>query len=641
MQTRNYLQNKKNTLISATRISNYIKNDMIIDYLDLLNEKKMILNENLKVTRKRTQNDILDNNDFNQEYKRKKSKSSFDYIVEAGYLFENDILKQIESMMIKKNEYKKIIKLSESNINLNCNQTIKTIIEDKHTVILNAVLINEINNTWGKPDLLVKGEWIKKYIHDNIPYLDSKKWYVIDIKSSTINLINKGEEVSSMLLYNVYKSQIYIYTDALNVLLKKYNINNNVNYGFILGKKYKYTINKNIINKKPFEYLGIIDFKKGFNNGNNGNNWNNLISDAINWNNDLRLNWKDYNVNPINKDELYPNMKNTYDKNWHKIKKEIAIKNKELTLLWNCGITNRKLAWENNIKHYDDPQLNSSILGFKNTSKETIVNSMLKILHSEKNYHLNKLNDCMEWQTKSKWEFFIDFETYNKDAIYDENYDWDNSFNNNKIYMIGLSYFTENNILIHKSFILEYEQYNELKNEFKNNIQFDDVKYEDCIFCKDEMDLIKKFSDFIKSFKPLLMDMEFFKKNIRLCHWSGAEPILFNKKIEEYKLNNKDYWFNWYDLLKIFKHDRYPIIIKECFGFGLKEIIKKLNQYGLIKLSWSDLDDGLLSSFIARDIYIKNNGNNINNDMYYIIEYNYIDCKALHYILEWMRKEVK
>lgn len=645
MLTRSSFKNKKANLISATRISNYIKNDMILDYLDLLDENKIMLDENFKITKKRTRtitdnpDDPDDSDNPNNNCIKKKSKSSFDYIVESGYIFESDIMEQIELMMLEKNENKKIFKLTETNINLNCEQTINTIINNKHTIILNSILINKKNFTWGKPDLLVKGEWIEKYIQNNMQHLnlDSEKWYVIDIKSSTINLINKGEDISSKLLYNVYKSQIYIYTDALNELLKEHGINNNVNYGFILGKKYKYSVSKNIIIKKPFEYLGIIDFNKEFNNG---DNWKNTIINAVSWINDLRTNWQNFKVNPINKDELYPNMKNTYDKNWHRLKKEIAVKNKEITLLWNCGMSNRKLAWVNGIKHYDDPKLTSTILGFKGSSKETIVSSMLELLHTDKIHIIDKLNDHMEWQSKSKWEFFVDFETYNIDAIYDENNDWDNIFDSKqKIYMIGISYFINKNVLVHKTFILEYKNCYMLEKEFENNTQFDNVKYGDCIFCKNELDLIKKFSDFIKSFKPTQMDIEFFKKNIRLCHWSGAEPIIFNKKITEYNLDWNDFYFNWYDLLKIFKHDRYPIIIKECFGFGIKEIVKKLNQYGLIKLSWSDLDDGLLSSFIARNIYMGGD-ENYNNNMYYIVEYNYIDCKALHYILEWIRKEV-
>jgi hypothetical protein len=64
-----------------------------------------------------------------------------------------------------------------------------------------------------------------------------------------------------------------------------------------------------------------------------------------------------------------------------------------------------------------------------------------------------------------------------------------------------------------------------------------------------------------------------------------------------------------------------------------------MNLHKMIELKWPDLDDGLLSSFIARDIYKctvdKNNFNNCN--MQDIVEYNYIDCKALYLILNFIR----
>ena len=61
MLTRSSLKKQKSTLISATRISNYIKNDMIIDYLDKLDENNIELNKNLEKTRKRTKSlDFID-----------------------------------------------------------------------------------------------------------------------------------------------------------------------------------------------------------------------------------------------------------------------------------------------------------------------------------------------------------------------------------------------------------------------------------------------------------------------------------------------------------------------------------------------------------------------------------------------------
>ena len=624
MLTRTKTKCYQNELISATKISNFIKNDKILDYLDLINKKNLTLNSDLELVKKRSIESIesIENIESN-----KKMKTSFDYIMESGYYFEEIIIEEIIKKMKNENQTYKLKKITEKDIHLNCVETIKVIKENKHNIILGSILINSKNNTWGKPDLIVRGDWILKYINDNIININPNKWYIIDIKSSTINLISGGETMSSKLLYDLYKSQIYIYTEALNMLLEEYGIKNDVEYGFVLGKKYKYIQNKNIIYKKSFECLGIINYNQ---ESEKGIIWKNIIINAIEWHNELKLNWESLKLNPINNNALYPNMKNQYDKNYHKLKKDIAIKNKEITLLWNCGIINRNLAWKNGIKRYDDPKLNVEILGLKNSSKEKIINMMLEIIHTDKKFILDKKNNKFDWQTINKTELFVDFETYNTDAIFDENYEYDNFLNNNqKIYMIGLSYF-DNQTIIHKTFIIKYENYSKLIINYqeKNNKI---INYNDCIFCENEQDLLVKFISFVNNFND---------KNTKIFHWSCAEPIIFNKKINEYDLDKNISSFCWIDLLKIFKDDNYPIIIKECFNFGIKEIVKKLNEYGEINLTWSDLDDGLLSSFIARDIYL-NKILSSKSTMYEIIEYNYIDCKALYLILIWMRNQIK
>ena len=198
MLTKNILKINKEKLLSASVLSNYIKNDPIIDYLELLKKKNLLIEDEIKKKKRKRTNSEEEITDSN-----KKKKTSFDYIVQSGNFFENDIIKKIKKMMKDSDEYQKIIKIDETDIELNCNKTINVIKNNKHNIILNSILVNKNNNTWGKPDIIVRGDWIEKYIEDKIENLDLKKWYIIDIKSSTINLINKGENVSSKLLYNI------------------------------------------------------------------------------------------------------------------------------------------------------------------------------------------------------------------------------------------------------------------------------------------------------------------------------------------------------------------------------------------------------------------------------------------------------
>ena len=56
---------------------------------------------------------------------------------------------------------------------------------------------------------------------------------------------------------------------------------------------------------------------------------------------DLRHNYIQFCLNPINRKELYPNLKNTYDGVYNKIKKTIAAKNNEITQLYYCSLDKR------------------------------------------------------------------------------------------------------------------------------------------------------------------------------------------------------------------------------------------------------------------------------------------------------------
>ena len=165
--TRGQKKIQSTDLISATKISNSVKNDKLLDYLDILDANGLEVSENLTIIRKRSRS-----TDYYSGYEpintqsvsqpNKKKKTSFDYIVEAGYLFEYDIIDKIKQMMKNNKQSKKLIEINEGDKYLNAMKTIQVIKKNYHSIIIGSVVINSINNTWGKPDLIVKGCWIKK-----------------------------------------------------------------------------------------------------------------------------------------------------------------------------------------------------------------------------------------------------------------------------------------------------------------------------------------------------------------------------------------------------------------------------------------------------------------------------------------------
>lgn len=645
MLTRRNAKISKEGLFSATSLVNYIRNDGIIDYFDIVSRNNYTIDTDDEFKLKKRKFSELDNRSVKQDNIIKQNgtskldkKSSFDYIVENGYIFENIIIEQIKNKMKMNDESEKIVTINTDDFCLRYNKTCELLKSKKIDIILGGLLINKLNNTYGFPDLIVSGYWINKYIED-IPSnlcIDLKTYYIIDIKSSSINLINNGENVSSGLLFDGYKAQIYVYTQALNSML-----GSDVKLGFILGKKYNFTANKSkTIISNPFAKLGIIDYEY---EKLNGTDFSVEISNAIKWKTQLEKEWKLMHLAPIDNDNLYPNMKNHYDKNYKKIKRDIAYENKEITLLWNVGIKNRKIAWDNGIKQFTDDKIKPELLGINNrSSKYDIIDKMLFInKQNNQNVIISSKNNYLNWQTEYVNEFFVDFETYSEEKIYDENSNnFIDSLNTQIIYMIGVIYLNKKtNFLDFKCFIINFEGSKLIPQNIEKHHKCTHDSY---IFCNSERELIKKFVDFIGSFKKPNNKIKDYYKRTRLIHWSQAEPIIFNKKIKEYKLISNNFDLPWYDLLKIFKYDKEPIIIKDCFSFGLKDIIKNLNSHGLINLIWPELDDGLLSSFIAKEIYEKIGKNNIKSvfNMINIVEYNYIDCMAISKLLFWMRNSI-
>jgi hypothetical protein len=212
----------KSKFYSATSLVNFIRSDCIVDLIETLNKNNYMIDfeDELRIKKRNLEessNSNLSNNCSDLITKRRRT-SSFDYIVDDGYKFEANIIIKIKEKLIDNNELSKLIELSDVDINIRYERTLKVLLSKSYDIILGSILINESNKTYGYPDLIVSGYWIKKYIiNSSINIIgDRSKYYIIDIKSSSINLIGGGEYVSSGLLYDGYKAQIYIYIQAIN-----------------------------------------------------------------------------------------------------------------------------------------------------------------------------------------------------------------------------------------------------------------------------------------------------------------------------------------------------------------------------------------------------------------------------------------
>jgi len=589
-------QNKKSKIfndktIYATQLFNTMRDDNICDMLKYHESPKSISSGSYNIL----------------------SSQGHNFLIEEGYIFEDNIVKCIKDMMIANGEidlfynidYDKTRKDDEYK-EQHFRITKDVILEFKYDIIVGGLLYNTKNNTAGYPDLIVSDDWLRKYILqdlklNNFATRNKKKiYYIIDIKARSIILINDKENIGNRSDYECYKIQVKVYKDILDDIQ-----NYRTQYGFILGKRYK--CGDKLVIDNPFEVLGKIDYRY---EKTNEMDYEKIIDKFTSSFNEVKS-LKDERSRRLHyrKNKILNNMKNKYVSNtFKKLKQVRATIDKELTKIAFIGKKQKRKAYEKGIYNYNDKRLNSSILGLKG-KKGLYVDNVLKVLNTKKSKDIiiPKDNNILNWRDSNTKEFFIDFETFNAGDV---------------IYMIGIG-FNFRGVWEYKNLIIDYN--------------FEKIKNEE--------ELITNFINFVLSFKEENQSIDDYYKTIRLWHYGHAEVSCYNKLLKKLNITSSGKYnlsyFNlpWCDLNRVIKGDlKNPIIIKNTFGYnGLKVVCKELNKLGLIAIEWDDLDSGLDSMIIAKNIYTDINFKNKNEEMEKIIKYNEIDCLGVYKILGCLR----
>lgn len=563
-----YIDNKKSkydfdkkNLVSPSHLRNYILNDPLIDYLDYYRINTLNDNPN----RERA-NSIADN-DFEEFIKLK------------GIDFEKKIMDQFKYKICTIDGI-----ISEESYNKTINA-----LNNKEPIIYQGVLFDFKNKTYGRPDLIIKGDFLNKIFNENV---NENFYYIIDIKFSTITLSSCEKYITNCNGISVYKSQILIYMNAINQILKQDN-----NLAFILGKRYSIVKNgiKNIIYNDDYSKIAKINYQTY------DLKYNVIIKNAIDWIFRLRqdgLTWKLLPKPSVN--ELYPNMSNSKDGKWRSLKKELAEQIKELTLIVNVGYNERMNAFNKGIHSFDDIRCNSFNLGIKG-SKSKIVDNIIEInssacLDQIKPEIIKYDNNNWRKSIDHQMEFYLDYETTT-------DFDKDNF-----IFMIGIGY------------IMKSES-------CQNNWNFK------CFVSKNNSKeaQTEMFATFWNYINNKLLELN--KTEALFIHWTDAEPSFYNRAKIEFNLPNKKFL----DLYKVFINE--PIVIKGAFNYSLKTIGNAMYKLKLINTFWdsnSNCSNGLDALVQANKIFYSND-NVQSSNMLDITNYNEIDCKVLCEILEYLR----
>ena len=351
-------------------------------------------------------------------------------------------------------------------------------------------------------------------------------------------------------------------------------------------------------NNSCFNKLGIIDFE-------NVDKFISMqIKFALQWNRQVIKHGAKWSLNPPSRSELYPTM--GIDSGYYnKFKKSFANELGELTMLWQCGVKHRKIALENGIDSWKNPNCNSAALGVYG-SYAPIIDKIITI--NQKKDIIKPaiiVNNMGGWQTHVPTELYVDFETFNDICQSFESLPIQRRFS--KIFLIGVGWIN-NGTWHYKKFICK-----------------DTSNQEECR-------VLLEFKKFIndKGNPPLFYwhaEKNFWKQSIN----SNSDITSLQKTRLLSVLD-----LNWIDMCKVFKQE--PIVIKGCFGFGLKEIAKNMIKHKLISTQLeADCTNGMTAMIRAWQCYKKYEQPISAPIMLDIIKYNEFDVKVLCEIMIYLR----
>jgi predicted RecB family nuclease len=298
------------------------------------------------------------------------------YIMKKGLDFEYHIKKEIE------NSYPSVCTTIGDSFDARSydkyQATLKAI-QEGYGFIFQPVLWNYDNHSYGCADLLIRSDYLGRYIPYQAPF---PHYVVVDIK------LNHDTD------YLPYvKSQLHLYNEALGNM-QRFKCHD----AFIWSRSGLVRV--------PIT-VDIMDTTK----------------DALKWIENIEFIDED---DPI----LLPNMKTKNISKFRKEKKMIAEKNHELTQLWNVGVKHRNNALEAGITSLQNPLLDADVLGIAGDFKKGIVNALIKSYQSWE-LVMGNITNLGGWMTNSR-NYYLDIETVCMSHFLD--------LSANYIFMIGVGW---------------------------------------------------------------------------------------------------------------------------------------------------------------------------------------------------------
>lgn len=564
--------------ISATKTFNYMANDHLVDWLKMY------------ASRDRT----ISKDDLNFE------ETFLSFLSKKGVIFENKVVDYIRSLNFH------TVHVSDFYNKESAKKTVQYMKEGV-PIIHSAPVYNRKNNTYGIIDLLVRSDYINKLFQEDVltPEEETYKavklngnyhYRVIDIKYHTLNLASDGKHLTNCGRIPGYKCQLFIYNKAIG------NIQGYTpKKSYLLGRRWKYTSRgEKYKGHSCMERLGTVDFE------NYDKHIPGSCTKAVKWYRNVMKHGRRWTITPPSRPELYPNM--CVDSHeWNHYKQKLAEELGEISMIWNCGVKQRRNAFQHDVKSWRNKNCNSKTLGIKQgTHRAHVIDQIIEINRNKKSPNIlpEKItSNFQNWKQENKRELFVDFETFSD--ICDGFHEMPYQPELNIIFMIGV-YFNDNGNWSYRNFIIK-----------KNSME-------------EEKRIMNEFIDFYNK----------ECNGANLYYWHAEKSFWERSCRYQSQFGNtiKDNNFKWFDLCKFMKNT--PITIKGCFGFGLKKIVEHMKSHKMIdtKLE-AECQNGMMAMIKAWNCYKNFSQPDESPVMNDIAKYNEFDCKSMYDILTFLRKK--
>ncbi len=511
--------------------------------------------------------------------------------------------------------------------------------QDGVPIIHRAVLRDAENRTYGSPDLLVRSDVLRELFPDDIPEgeagfpapdLGGNPWHyrVVNVKYATLHLNAAGTELGNS--GNApSKGDLYL----LNRMLGRLQ-----GYlppaSYVMGRGWTRTQRRQTYGcDSALDRLGAVPQDGSIARGV-------AIADAAEkateWVRRVRSEGADWRLLPQpSVSELYPNMTSggdgdlmvestggeaadgddgTSPERWVGAKKWLARELKELTQLWQVGITGREQAHAHGIYRWDDARITPAVVGVGGATNGPILEQVLAV-NGGGGTRLRPARieqNREEWHDAAEVEFYVDFEFCS-----DLNDDFTNlpvKGGQPLIFMIGCGH-VENGDWIFKSLVAHE------------------------LSLAEEARIIREWVEHMAEVRDRLEPRNW---EPLVFHWSHAETNAYRSAQERHGRPGDWPELGWYDFLaKVMRAE--PVVVRGALDFGLKSIARAMRRQELIETEWDDSNpvDGLGAMIGAWrcDAEARRKGVSMTalDLMSDIAAYNEVDCKAMMEIVRYLR----